>query len=130
MICTTEISIKIQESYRDLTAWQRGMEIARFVFLMTESFIEDKKTGLKQTLRDSALMIPTRIAQGHSRGSRADFLRVLAQARGALAELDTKSIFAHQIQFLDYEPRHHLEVLIIEMRKLLDQLAARLSETE
>ncbi len=80
-------------SFRDLIAWQKAMELAKSVYLMTALLPADERFGLTAQMRRAAVSIPSNIAEGYGRGgarSGADFIRFLRQARGSLAELDTQ----------------------------------------
>jgi four helix bundle protein len=79
---------KIQ-NYRDLTVWQRGMDIALQVYQATKDFPPDERFGLTSQLRRAAASVPANIPEGHARSSTKDYLRYVAIAIGSLAETAT-----------------------------------------
>jgi four helix bundle protein len=78
------------ESYRDLVAWQKAMELVVDVYLMTEQLPSVEKYGLKSQLRRAAVSIPSALAEGHARASTKEFARYISIAMGSLAEVETQ----------------------------------------
>ena len=78
------------KTFRDLIAWQKGMELARRTYQATQAMPLEERFSLTMQLRRAAVSIPSNIAEGHARQSRADYLRHLRIARGSLAELLTQ----------------------------------------
>ena len=92
-----EMEIK---TFRDLIAWQKGMELAKQVYQATKSMPDSERFGLMMQMRRAAVSVPSNIAEGYARQSRADYLRFLRIARGSLAELYTQMILSEQLGFL------------------------------
>lgn len=108
------------QEYRHIRVWQRAMELARKILSVTDRLPVFDEI-LSRGIRETALQIPTEIAAGYSRGSRAEFVRMLTMARGHLAVLDTQCMLAHQLGVMDLPTRRQIEVLIIETTHLIDQ---------
>lgn len=81
-------------TYRDLIAWQKGMTLARAAYRASEQLPTTERFGLTSQMRRAAVSIPSNIAEGHARQSRADYLKHLRIARGSLAELATQTELA------------------------------------
>lgn len=81
----------------DLELWKEAMRLAVDVLRLTASFPADERYGLSSQLRRSAVSIPSNIAEGAARGSRAELLRFLYISRGSLAELDTQLWLAREV---------------------------------
>src|SRR6476646_11745789 len=92
-------------TFRDLIAWQRAMVLAKEVYRVTGGMPESEKFGLTNQMRRAAVSIPSNIAEGHARQSRADYLKFLRIARGSLAELATQVELAVNLKML---PPHDL----------------------
>jgi len=75
-------------SYRELVAWQKAMDLVEVVYRVTKSFPADERFGLVSQLRRAAVSVPSNIAEGHSRPT-ADYVRFLNIARGTLREVET-----------------------------------------
>ena len=70
-----EIEKKKVRTYRDRIAWQRGMQLARAT--NTNVMPKSEQFGLTNQMRRAAISIPSNIAEGHARQSRADYLKHL-----------------------------------------------------
>lgn len=81
----------------DLELWKEAMRLAVDVLRLTASFPVDERYGLSSQLRRSAVSIPSNIAEGAARGSRAELQRFLYISRGSLAELDTQLWLAREV---------------------------------
>lgn len=78
------------KSFRELLVWQRAMELARATYAVASRLPESERYGLSSQLRRAAVSIPSNIAEGHERRSRAEYRRFVAIACGSLAELETQ----------------------------------------
>ena len=87
-------------TYRDLVAWQEGMELAERVYAATKEFPSEEKFGLVSQMRRAAVSIPSNIAEGFGRDRKAEFKRFLEMARGSLFELQTQAELARRIGWL------------------------------
>ena len=100
-------------NYRDLLAWQRAMDLADEVYALTERWPREQLFGLTIQVQRAALSVPSNVAEGQGRSSRADFRRFVDIAHGSLCELETQLMLARRRQFVD-EPT---------LNRLLDQSA-------
>lgn len=73
----------------DLDVWKDAMRLVRRCYALTRSFRKDERFGLIGQIRRTAVSIPSNIAEGAARGSKADFARFLLISCAFLAELDT-----------------------------------------
>ncbi|MEX2219852.1 MAG: four helix bundle protein [Phycisphaerales bacterium] len=112
--------MKKVRTFRDLIAWQRGMELAEAVYAATRLMPDSERFGLISQLRRAAVSIPSNIAEGHARASRPDYIRFLRVARGSLAELSTQLELAVRLRHLDRDPQ--LSDLVDEQARILQGL--------
>jgi len=91
------------QSYEDLEVWQRGMDLAERVYLLTRAFPTDERFGLTPQLRRAAVSIPSNIAEGWGRGVTNEYLQFLRYARGSLYEVETQLRIARRNQYLSDE---------------------------
>jgi four helix bundle protein len=52
------------ESYRDLIAWRKAMDLVTDIYRVTQSFPRDELYGLTNQLRRAAVSVPSNIAAG------------------------------------------------------------------
>jgi four helix bundle protein len=76
--------------YRELIAWQKGIDLVTEIYTITKKFPKEEVYGLQSQVRRAAVSIPSNIAEGQGRETKADFARFLRVALGSLAEVDTQ----------------------------------------
>ena len=90
------------QSYKELFAWQKAMDLA--VLAATATFPSEEWYGLPVTIKRAAVAVPSRIAEGQGHGQGGDFARYLMLARGLLQEIDTQLILSVRLGFLAPTP--------------------------
>ena len=109
-------------SYRDLTVWQKGMDLVVEVYRLTELFPREEQFGLVSQIRRAAVSIPANIAEGHGRLHRADFLRYLSISRGSLTEVETHLEIAIRLEYLSQDQVRQAWDLLQDTGRLLNGL--------
>ena len=69
------------ECFEDLFIWQKAIEFAKEIYLITEKKGLKNDFGLKNQMRDSAVSISSNIAEGFERRSRKEYLNFLNIAK-------------------------------------------------
>jgi four helix bundle protein len=108
------------QSFESLEVWKRGCRLARHVY---EAWKDSNEFGLKDQMTRAAVSIPSDIAQGHERGSDADFVRFLKTAQGSAAELRTQAYIAASTKLLDRERAGNIINECKEIGTMLQDLA-------
>lgn len=119
-----------QNSYKDLIAWQKGMELVAMIYDATEGFPASEQYGLVSQLRRAAVSVPSNIAEGKAHYSNRDFVRFLRHARGSLAEIETQVLIAHQRKYLTDATMKQLTKKLDELGRILSGLINSLKEHE
>jgi four helix bundle protein len=109
-----------RNSYRDLIVWQKSMDLAKEVYILTKSFPKDEMFGLVSQARRCAVSIPSNIAEGRGRGSNKEFVRFLQIALGSLYELQTQIELSKELEFVNDITK--IEFLTFELEKMLNSL--------
>jgi four helix bundle protein len=52
------------KNYRDLIAWQKGIELVEQIYAITKLFPKDEMFGLTSQIRRAVVSIPSNIAEG------------------------------------------------------------------
>lgn len=88
-------------SYRDLTVWQRAMDLTDLVYDVTKKFPKDERFALTSQLQRSAVSVSSNIAEGHGREHLREYLHHLSIANGSLMELETQIAIALRRGYLE-----------------------------
>jgi four helix bundle protein len=115
-------------TYRDLDVWQKAMDLVEMTYRLSESFPDAERFGLTSQIRRSAVSVPSNIAEGYGRNSRAEYLRYLAIAGGSLKELETQMIIAGRLGFITRDQTAEPWQCAQDCGKMLNRLMASLSE--
>jgi len=113
-------------TYKDLMVWQKAMQLSVEVYRLTSSFPSHERYGLTAEARKTSRSVPYNIAEGHKRGSTADYIRFLRIAAGSMAELETQLLLADRLGYLKEAPSEGLLTLHAEVERMLDALIRRL----
>src|SRR5438552_14165256 len=84
-------------SYKDLEAWQLGMDFAEAVYTLTRTFPREELFGLTSQLRRAAVAIPSNVAEGHRHGTNA-YRHYIIMALGSQAECETQLELASRLK--------------------------------
>lgn len=106
-------------SYRELVVWSKAMTLAEAAYSMVESLPDVERFGLSMQIRRAAVSIPSNIAEGHERHSRAEYRRYVAIACGSLAELETQIELASRLYDPDANKLNRAIGLADEVGRLL-----------
>lgn len=88
------------QGFRELHVWQRGMALAKSVYLAVSALPSEERFGLSSQLKRCAVSIPSNIAEGSSKRSTREFIRFLNIAHGSLCELETQVQLAYELDLL------------------------------
>jgi four helix bundle protein len=117
------------QGYRELVVWQKGIEVAKQTYLLTRTFPTEEKFGLTSQMRRASVSIPSNIAEGQARHTTGEFIQFISHAEGSVAELATQFHLAIELGFLTAEPAAPTLVLLEEIRRMLNGLRRKLSQT-
>ena len=87
------------KSYRDLIAWQKGIDLVSAVYEQTKLLPADERFGLVIQMRRCAVSIPSNIAEGWGRHQGPDFTRFLFIARGSVYELCSQAEICQRLGY-------------------------------
>lgn len=112
------------QSFKDLIVWQRSMELAKEVYLLSKLLPREEQFGLIAQMRRCVISIPSNIAEGYQRRSRLDYSRFLKISDGSCSELETQLLLAKVIY-----PQVSIETsqkLLTEVQKMLYSMISKL----
>ena len=115
------------QSYRDLIAWQKAMDLCVLTYQVTDSSPKHELYGLTQQARRAAVSIPSNIAEGWGRGTSLDYLRFLRTSRGSLFELQTQMLLGIRLRYIS--ECSQITTLSDEVSRILQGLIGSLERT-
>ena len=113
-------------TFKDLLVWQKAMELAKQIYLLTSQFPSEEKFGLMSQMRRAAVSVPSNIAEGQSRHTSGEFVQFLSHAEGSLAELETQILIVVDLD-LSTEEANQALAQIEELQRMLNSLRQKLA---
>lgn len=110
------------ESYRDLQAWQKAMDVVVAVHKTASRLPSSEACGLTSRMRRAAVPVPADIAEGRGRRHTREFLHHLDIAYGSLTELETHVIPATRLGYVTDVETAPLLNAAAEVRRTLNGL--------
>ncbi len=110
------------KDFKELTAWQKSMELVAEVYRITKKLPKDELYGLTNQLRRAAVSIPSNIAEGNGRGSTNEYVRFLYIARGSRAEVETQLLLCVELGYLQEPEVAPVLGLCTEVAKMLNKV--------
>ena len=110
----------------DIEVWKRGCRLAVRIFKLSEHERIARNWGLRDQIQRSALSIPSNIAEGYERNSRAEFKRFLMIAKGSCAELRTQLYIIQALEFIPNEEIKELLQECSEVSSMIQSLSSQL----
>ncbi len=107
-------------SHRDSIAWQKGMELARLVYLATQGFPSNERFGITNQLRRAAVSIPSNIAEGKGRLTTGEPIQFSGIARGSTFKVQTQLELALMLSFGEPAELAKAQAVAIEIIKILN----------
>ena len=96
-----KVANKKIECFEDLFIWQKAIEFAKEIYLITEKKGLRNDFGLKNQMRDSAVSISSNIAEGFERRSRKEYLNFLNIAKGSAGEIRSQLYVAFEVGYIE-----------------------------
>ena len=92
-------------SFEDLEVWKKGCRLTVRIY---EILNDCRDYGLKDQMTRASVSIPSNIAEGAERDSKAEYIRFLHIAKGSAAELRTQVYIARKIAVITDEAQKEI----------------------
>ncbi len=112
--------------FRKLEIWQQSLGFAKKIYSTTENFPSHEKYGITSQMNRSAVSIPSNIAEGCSRKTASEFLRVLEISLGSAFELETQIEICLQINYINQKEYTSLIEELHILQKRINFLRSRI----
>jgi four helix bundle protein len=117
------------QSFRDLVAWQRNMDLVAEIYNLTREWPATEQFCLTSQVRRAAVSVPSNIAEGHGRTGAREYLHHASIAFGSLCEVETQLLLAQRLSYLDMASCASVLEHVDECRRLLRGLLRSLRAT-
>ena len=88
------------KSYKDLKVWQKAYSFCLKVYKATVNFPDEEKFGITSQIRRAVVSIPSNIAEGYGRKTKADYVRFLYIAYGSVCEVETQIMLSGDLGYI------------------------------
>ena len=116
-------------SHRDLTVWQKSMDLAEIAYQLAAKFPPPETYRLGSQITRAVASVPANIAEGNARRTKRDYAHFVSVAKGSLMETETFLMLAVRLKYLSHENTATAMNLIMEISKMLTALRSRLIES-
>ncbi|MDE2308445.1 MAG: four helix bundle protein [Xanthomonadaceae bacterium] len=111
--------------YRETVVWTRAMRVAREVYGLARLLPREEMYGMRAQMTRAEVSVPSNIAEGWTRESKAEKRQFLAVAQGSLAELETQLTLCEEIGWFSIAQTKPLRQDIDETSRILTALRRR-----
>ena len=118
------------ESYRDLSVWQKSMDLVEEVYSLVKKLPHEEQFALSSQIRRAVVSIPSNIAEGYGRKSKKEYIRFLQIARGSKYEVETQLLICSRLGYLQKTDLSKSLDLCDEIGKMLNTLIKKLTPLE
>ncbi|MGV8915412.1 MAG: four helix bundle protein [Kaistella sp.] len=105
-----------RHNFKKLKIWQMGLDIAKTILDLTDTFPTFEKFGLKSQMDRCSISLPSNIAEGSSRTNKS-FSHFLDISLGSSFELQTQLLLASHRKYIADKATEELENKIEEWQR-------------
>ena len=109
-------------SYKDLIVWQKGIQLSKEIYLLTENFPKEEVYGLTSQMRRASLSVPANIVEGYGRNSQKEKFNFYNIAKGSLTEIEYYIDFSFRLKYINQDSYIKLVGLRNDVGRLLNGL--------
>ncbi|MBD3251561.1 four helix bundle protein [Candidatus Uhrbacteria bacterium] len=114
------------KSHKELHAWQVGFELAQEIYHLTGRFSQQDRYDYASQRRRASLSIPSNIAEGYRKRTKADYRHYCHIAFGSASELETQLELTKKLALTDPEYFQRSQQLVDRVLRLLHGLTTSL----
>ncbi|MFN5439318.1 MAG: four helix bundle protein [Bacteroidota bacterium] len=113
-------------TFEKLVVWQKGIKLSKDIYQAVKNFPTEELFGITNQLKRSSVSIPSNIAEGYGRNSRADYKRFLCIALGSVYELQTQIIISKELGLINEIKFKEIITLSKEIDRMLYAIIKKL----
>lgn len=111
--------------FRQIKVWAKAHGLTLEIYKTTATFPREELYGLTSQLRRASASIAANIAEGFGRGGNVELARFLQIGMGSAYEVEYHSLLARDLGLVNAETHRRLENQIIEVKRMLAALLAK-----
>ncbi len=115
--------------FEEINAWKKAHQTCIAIYEITNDTALKRDFGLRDQMRRAAVSITSNIAEGHDRGSAAQFIYFLNVSRGSCAEVRSQLILAKDLNYITTNDLLVINQGLIEINKMIAGLIKYLKTT-
>lgn len=109
--------------FKELIAWKKGMDLVEEVYRVSRNFPADERFGLTAQIRKAVVSIPSNVAEGYGRSTKADYIHFIDIAKGSANEVQTQLLIAQRLSFLREQDSQRASAMADEVQRVLRGLS-------
>jgi len=113
------------KSFTDLKAWQYSHQLVLLIYELAREFPNHEKFGLTNQMRRAAVSITSNIAEGFSRFSDTDKVRIYMIAKGSAIELQNQLLIGRDVGYISPQKFSKAANLSVVAVKLIGGLCTK-----
>lgn len=115
-------------NFQELIIWQKAMDITENVYRLSAEFPAEEKYGLTRQIRQSAVSVPSNIAEGAGRNTDGEFKNFLGISSGSSNELFTQLLLSHRLGLVSKKQVEPILDQLVEVQKINYSLIKKFSK--
>jgi four helix bundle protein len=113
-------------NFKKLNVWTKAMALVKEIYVNTNKFPKTEQYGLASQMQRASVSIPANIAEGSAKSSNKEFARFLEISLGSIFELETMTIIAKELNYIDNETFSSLDKQIQEVQLMIISFKSQL----
>ena len=100
------------KSFKDMPIWQKAMEIAEKIFVLSDGLPKKEDYGFTSQVRRSALSISANIAEAFGRFHKLDKINFYYMSRGSLTETQSHLEYGVRVGYIAESQRTEIDPIL------------------
>lgn len=117
-------------SFEQLISWQKSVDFAANVYLVTKHFPSNENFGLSSQLQRAAVSISANIAEGFGRAGKNEKIQFYSIAYGSLLESKSHLYVANRLGYVDLTTLKRLLFECTSLQQLINAMKSSLKKYE
>jgi four helix bundle protein len=124
-----EVEVTAIKNFEDLKAWQKGRELAGFIYSLTRKQKFSRDFGLRGQIQEAAGSVMHNVAEGFESGYDPEFARFLKMARRSAAEVQSELYLALDAGYITGDELSKAYALTVDVKKLINGMISYLNKS-